>query len=372
MMYTLTDLQNMTAADRAKIAARYGILTPSGKPSTSAARIHAEQPAAAPETAAPEIDTPETAAAEIDTPETAAPTAHMEVIRIYLTVNGATAADAENIRRAAETAAAPILHPDTRARMDRRILIPEGLTAAQLTGFMNLLDYQQRSAIVDRCRDLINGLTSHSNPAAIVTPEDMENGETPELVGGTFRYEYEGESYETAPDALMMAGFMPTAATYTHNGQTYPTAAAALTAAGFTLEDGQWEDMNQDAYTGEVHALTAAHRTGVVTVSPLTPTEWIDEDGETYPDETAALDAAQTWGNVERTPADDQQYPPMWGTVWELRYMNGHTPQEIADFTGFTVYQWEGTYIIGVNGGGYDFYEAHWVPLFYMLGSLSN
>ncbi|MCD0159826.1 hypothetical protein IHN63_00750 [Deinococcus sp. 6YEL10] len=77
---TAAEVQNMTAAQRRATAARYGVLTPSGQPSTSAARImeainsaprqQQEQQQAS---RADEIDAAETAAPETAAPETAAP-----------------------------------------------------------------------------------------------------------------------------------------------------------------------------------------------------------------------------------------------------------------------------------------------------------
>lgn len=61
---------------------------------------------------------------------------------------------------------------------------------------------------------------------------------------------------------------------------------------------------------------------------------------------------------------------PMWSTMW---YMGN--PCDDAWFTdehirqmsemGFRVYYSDDFgYIFGINGAGYDFYEAHWVPLY--------
>jgi len=68
---------------------------------------------------------------------------------------------------------------------------------------------------------------------------------------------------------------------------------------------------------------------------------------------------------------------PMWGTMWaftdptDVEWLNGYLGnhmQEMAD-CGFRIYEQEDYgYIFGINGAGYDFYEAHWVPLYKARG----
>lgn len=64
---------------------------------------------------------------------------------------------------------------------------------------------------------------------------------------------------------------------------------------------------------------------------------------------------------------------PMWGTMWELKnicdeeWLEGHL-QAVAD-CGFRIYESEDYgYLIGIDGAGYDFYEAHWIPLYKARG----
>lgn len=66
---------------------------------------------------------------------------------------------------------------------------------------------------------------------------------------------------------------------------------------------------------------------------------------------------------------------PMWGTMWAfgdsaddywLDECDGL--QKMAD-CGFRVYESEDYgHIFGIDGAGYDFYEAHWVPLYKARG----
>lgn len=74
--------------------------------------------------------------------------------------------------------------------------------------------------------------------------------------------------------------------------------------------------------------------------------------------------------SVER---DD--YLPMWGTMWAFddqldnywleKYEN---LQKMAD-CGFRIYEQEDyEFLFGIDGAGYDFYEAHWEPLYKARG----
>lgn len=66
---------------------------------------------------------------------------------------------------------------------------------------------------------------------------------------------------------------------------------------------------------------------------------------------------------------------PMWGTMWtfgdmldDLWLEEDNGLQLMAD-CGFRIYQQEDFgYIFGIDGAGYDFYEAHWVPLYKARG----
>ena len=69
---------------------------------------------------------------------------------------------------------------------------------------------------------------------------------------------------------------------------------------------------------------------------------------------------------------------PMWGTMWQFNdscddewangeYLGPHL-QEMAD-CGFRIYENEDYGILfGIDGAGYDFYEAHWIPLYKIRG----
>ena len=64
---------------------------------------------------------------------------------------------------------------------------------------------------------------------------------------------------------------------------------------------------------------------------------------------------------------------PMWGTMWALNdrcdddWLENNL-QAVAD-CGFRIYESEDYgYLIGIDGAGYDFYEAHWIPLYKARG----
>ena len=66
---------------------------------------------------------------------------------------------------------------------------------------------------------------------------------------------------------------------------------------------------------------------------------------------------------------------PMWGTLWAFNdscddwwLEKPENLQKMAD-CGFRIYEQEDYgYIFGIDGAGYDFYEAHWIPLYKARG----
>jgi hypothetical protein len=77
----------------------------------------------------------------------------------------------------------------------------------------------------------------------------------------------------------------------------------------------------------------------------------------------------------------DQQREIMWSTLFEAKdntikdwILENH--EKIITEAGFTIIDLsrenEGEYetgvFLGVNGAGYDFYEAHWIPLYKIFG----
>lgn len=89
-----------------------------------------------------------------------------------------------------------------------------------------------------------------------------------------------------------------------------------------------------------------------------------------------------TYDRVEDYDPDDDFYDregitpapmPMWNTWWSIEdswlYDTiAENEFEIADL-GFTIIHYDGElWGIGIDGAGYDFYSAHWCPLYDFLG----
>ena len=77
----------------------------------------------------------------------------------------------------------------------------------------------------------------------------------------------------------------------------------------------------------------------------------------------------------EITPdAHEHEYDdvlPLWGTMWSFQdsadswWLEFDGGLEKMAACGFRIYEQEDyEYIFGIDGGGYDFYEAHWIPLY--------
>ena len=88
-------------------------------------------------------------------------------------------------------------------------------------------------------------------------------------------------------------------------------------------------------------------------------------DSDEYPD---PVTVSSDEFDVER---DDVL--PMWGTMWafedrcDINWLEDDL-QAVAD-CGFRIYESEDCeYLIGIDGAGYDFYEAHWIPLYKARG----
>lgn len=99
----------------------------------------------------------------------------------------------------------------------------------------------------------------------------------------------------------------------------------------------------------------------------------IDEDGDyiiRLDDEGITIDRSADGFDVLR---DDVL--PMWGTMWQfgdscddcwLEEMDGI---RIMSECGFRIYESEEFgYFFGIDGAGYSFYEAHWIPLYERRG----
>lgn len=66
---------------------------------------------------------------------------------------------------------------------------------------------------------------------------------------------------------------------------------------------------------------------------------------------------------------------PMWGTMWsfddpcDIHWMEEEDGVRVMSELGFRVYYHEEWgYFFGIDGAGFDFYEAYWIPLYKKRG----
>ena len=136
------------------------------------------------------------------------------------------------------------------------------------------------------------------------------------------------------------------------------------------------------------HELTKPHDTDRVYVYELPeetpdgkPYEGTSNTGEItdwYDNETYRV-KMDDW-NCILVKADDfeverDEWLPMWGTMWSFRdsaddyWLEEMDGIRIMSLCGFRVYESEEFgYFLGIDGCGYDFYEAHWIPLYKARG----
>ena len=95
----------------------------------------------------------------------------------------------------------------------------------------------------------------------------------------------------------------------------------------------------------------------------------IDDDGDyiiRLDDEPIVIDRAADKFDVLR-----EDFLPMWGTMWSFGdsiddwWLEEKDGIRIMSECGFRIYHHEEWgYFFGIDGAGYDFYEAHWIPLY--------
>lgn len=80
---------------------------------------------------------------------------------------------------------------------------------------------------------------------------------------------------------------------------------------------------------------------------------------------------------VDETDMELEYYDglPMWGTMWSFGdscddwWLSNGDGIRIMSECGFRIYEHEEYgYFFGIDGAGYDFYEAHWIPLYKARG----
>lgn len=80
-------------------------------------------------------------------------------------------------------------------------------------------------------------------------------------------------------------------------------------------------------------------------------------------------DGRDIWLEEDEFEVEPDNLFPMWGTMWAFKnscdndWLSANV-EEMAS-CGFRIYESKDyEYLFGIDGAGYDFYEAHWIPLY--------
>ncbi len=123
----------------------------------------------------------------------------------------------------------------------------------------------------------------------------------------------------------------------------------------------------------EVTIPTAGDRVYVYNESESGEVNGFDAESDLY---SVKLDN----GKTVRVAMDDMELEndealPMWGTMWSFgdslddEWLEEDDGIRIMSMCGFRIYRSEEFgYFFGIDGAGYDFYEAHWIPLYERRG----
>ena len=101
--------------------------------------------------------------------------------------------------------------------------------------------------------------------------------------------------------------------------------------------------------------------------------EAYDVETEIY---TVALDTGESVEVAdEDMELDHYDELPMWGTMWSFGdsaddwWLSDGNGIRMMSFCGFRIYEHdEWGFFFGIDGAGYDFYSAHWIPLYKARG----
>lgn len=86
-------------------------------------------------------------------------------------------------------------------------------------------------------------------------------------------------------------------------------------------------------------------------------------------------DDKTVWVTADEFDVEFYEKLPMWGTMWsfsnpcDIHWLEEGEGIEVLSRCGFRVYESrEYGFFFGIDGAGYDFYEAHWIPLYRARG----
>lgn len=86
-------------------------------------------------------------------------------------------------------------------------------------------------------------------------------------------------------------------------------------------------------------------------------------------------DGREIWVEPDDFEVENDERLPMWGTMWsfhdpcDCRWLETEEGLEVMSRCGFRIYESEefGRFF-GIDGAGFDFYEAYWIPLYKVRG----
>ena len=98
-----------------------------------------------------------------------------------------------------------------------------------------------------------------------------------------------------------------------------------------------------------------------------------DDDGNDIYTIRLDNDDEITTTDINGFEVQHDDFLPMWGTMWafdsnfDTEWLEENL--QLMANCGFRIYESEDYgYIFGIDGAGYDFYEAHWIPLYKARG----
>lgn len=107
--------------------------------------------------------------------------------------------------------------------------------------------------------------------------------------------------------------------------------------------------------------------------------EWTEVTMPCEGNRVYVIDECEEGEIIDIITDDSNDLLPMWGTMWSFDDIYDDLWLEEKDGIkkmsecGFRIYQHEEYgYFFGIDGAGYDFYEAHWIPLYKARGMIND
>ncbi len=129
-----------------------------------------------------------------------------------------------------------------------------------------------------------------------------------------------------------------------------------------SIDIDDWQELTMPSIGDRVYAFGFGDSGEIVNV---------EED-----DYTIELDNGETYVlNTDDFEVERDDLLPMWGTMWSFgdncddHWLEEDGGIKLMSECGFRIYESEEFgYYFGIDGAGYDFYEAHWIPLYKARG----